>query len=61
MVVEINEIEIIRDIRSSFVSQLVLVKKKNGSLRLCIDYRQLIKLALKNTFLIPLLEELRMS
>ena len=29
------------------------VKKKDGTLRLCIDYRQLSKLTVKNKYLLP--------
>ena len=37
---------------------MVLVKKKNGSWRLCVDYRQLNKRTIKDKFPIPLVEEL---
>ena len=39
MVAEMKEVEVIRDSTSAFVSHVVLVKKKNGLWRLCIDYR----------------------
>ena len=48
----------IRDSTSSFASPMVLVKKKDSSWRLRIDYRQLNQLTLKDKFPIPLVEEL---
>ena len=42
---------------------MLLVKKKDGSSRLCVDYRQLNKLTIKNKYLLPridyLLDQLR--
>ena len=43
---------------SPFVSLVILVKKKDGSWRLCVDYRKLNQLTIKEKFLIPLVEEL---
>ncbi|KAL5773523.1 hypothetical protein ACOSQ2_013447 [Xanthoceras sorbifolium] len=37
---------------------VLFVKKKDGSLRLCIDYRQLNKLTIKNKYPLPRIDDL---
>ena len=37
---------------------MLFVKKKDGTLRLCIDYRQLNKLKIKNKYLLPRIDDL---
>ena len=37
---------------------MLLVKKKDGSSRLCIDYRQLNKLTIKNKYPLPRIDDL---
>lgn len=49
---------IIQTSASPFASPVVLVKKKDGGWRLCVDYRALNKLTIKNRYTIPLIEDL---
>jgi len=49
---------IIQDNSSPYVSPVVLVGKKDGSWRLCVDYKELNKSTLKNKFPIPLVDDL---
>lgn len=42
---------------SDYASPVVLAKKKDGSLRLCVDYRQLNKKIFKDRYPLPLIED----
>ena len=37
---------------------MLFVKKKDGTLRLCVDYRQLNKMIVKNKYLLPRIDDL---
>ena len=37
---------------------MLLVKKKDGSSRLCVDYRQLNKMTIKNKYPLPRIDDL---
>lgn len=50
--------EVIWDSNSPFASPIVMVKNKGESWRKCVEYRQLNQLTIKDSFLIPMIEEL---
>lgn len=51
------EKEIIRTSNSEYVSPMVLVQKKTGECRMCIDYRTLNKYILRDNYPIPVIED----
>jgi len=48
----------IRPSSSPFTFSIVLVKKKDGTTRICIDYRKLNKKKIKSMYPIPSIDEL---
>ena len=54
---QLLEAQVIRESSSPFASPIVLVKKKDGSLRLCVDYRLLNSKTRKDAFPLPRIEE----
>jgi hypothetical protein len=58
---EIKELLVMGHIRPSnnpFASSIVLVLKKDGTMRMCIDYRALNNKKIKNQYPIPRIDEL---
>ena len=55
---ELLEKGFIRPSVSPWGAPVLFVKKKDGTLQLCIDYRQLNKLTVKNKYLLPKIEDL---
>jgi hypothetical protein len=48
----------IRPSVSPWGAHVLFVKKKDGTLRLCIDYRQLNKMTIKNKYPLPRIDDL---
>src|SRR5690606_13940130 len=48
----------IRPSQSAAASPVLFVPKKDGTLRLCVDYRGLNKITLKNRYPLPLISEI---
>lgn len=55
---ELLEKGFIRPSVSPWGSPVLFVKKKDGSMRLCIDYRQLNKVTIKNKYMLPRIDDL---
>ena len=55
---ELLEKGFIRPSVSPWGAPVLFVKKKDGTLRLCIDYRQLNKLTVKNKYPLPRIDDL---
>nr|GEW49978.1 putative reverse transcriptase domain-containing protein [Tanacetum cinerariifolium] len=55
---ELQEKGFIRPSSSSWGASILFVKKKDGSFRMCIDYRELNKLTVKNRYWLPGIDDL---
>ena len=54
---DLLEAGVIQESESSFSSPIVVVRKKNGDIRLCVDYRKLNLQTVKDAYPLPNLEE----
>jgi len=55
---DLLEKQLIRPSVSPWGAPVLLVKKKDGSMRLCVDYRQLNKVTIKNRYPLPWIDDL---
>jgi hypothetical protein len=58
LILHLLQNQVIRPSVSPFSSPAILVKKNDGTWRLCIDYRKLNKITIKNKYPIPVIEDL---
>lgn len=54
---ELLDKKIIRESESEYASPILLVKKKDGSDRMCVDYRKLNEITTKDRFPLPLIDD----
>ena len=55
---ELLDLGFIRPSLSPWGAPILFVKKKDGTLRMCIDYRELNKLTIKNKYPLPRIDDL---
>ena len=57
MVADLLKSGCIRPSNSQYASPIVLVKKKSGDIRMCVDYRAINKLTYRDNYPLPLIED----
>lgn len=57
LLIEMETAGVVRPSKSPYASPVVVVTKKDGSLRLCIDYRKLNSCSTRDAFPLPRIEE----
>ena len=58
MVAEVLEADVIQESNSPWTSPVVLVRKKGGDLRFCVDYRALNAVTQKDVFPMPRIDDM---
>ena len=58
---QLLDANIIKPSTSPFASPIVLVRKKNGSLRMCVDYRKINARTVRDSYALPKIEDLFMT
>ncbi|EYC19204.1 hypothetical protein Y032_0025g1233 [Ancylostoma ceylanicum] len=53
MLIDLKDRKVIEDSQSSWASPIVLVAKKDGTIRLCVDYREVNKVTKKDSYPLP--------
>ena len=56
--IELFDKQFVRANVSPWLAPMLLVKKKDGPMRLCVDYRYLNKVMIKNKYLLPRIDDL---
>src|SRR4051812_26356444 len=55
---ELLDLDFIQPSKSLYGASILFVKKKDRSLRMCVDYRALNKLTIKNRYPLPCIDEI---
>lgn len=58
IVADLLSASVVKPNNSPYSSPVILVKKHDGSWRMCVDYRALNKITIKDKFPIPVIDEL---
>jgi len=58
MIEEMLDSGIVRNSRSPYAYPIVMVKKPDGTCRMCVDYRALNQRTVKDKYPIPIIDEL---
>lgn len=57
MITDMLEANIIRESVSEYASPIILVREKDGSARLCVDYRMPNSVTVKERYLMPIIDD----